>query len=322
MFDRSLRFGLRLASPAGARGRLSILIFHRVLAEQDPLFPGEMTQVQFNEICAWLRQWFNVLPLPEAVLALQSGTLPERALAMTFDDGYADNHDLALPVLQRHGLSAAFFVASGFLDGGRMWNDTVIESVRRTSCTEIDLRAGPAAALGSLACATVPEKQVAISRIIAASKYLLPTERELWVNAVAKAAVCDLPSNLMMTSDQLRALHRAGMVIGAHTVTHPILAQLPTAEIAWEIAEGRRQLEAILNQAVKVFAYPNGKPDKDYDQRAVDIVRQQEFLAAVSTRWGACSSQDDCFQLPRFTPWDRSRLRFGLRMLGNVSKLT
>ena len=296
------------------------MIFHRVLAHQDPLFPGEITQRQFDDICAWVKRWFQVLPLPDAVTALQRGTLPARALAITFDDGYADNHDLALPVLQKHGLQATFFVASGFLDGGRMWNDTVIESVRSTSLGNIDLRDSPAAALGCLPCFTLKDKQSAIATIIGASKYLPPPERGQWVAAVAAAAAGDLPSDLMMTSEQLRSMRRAGMTIGAHTVSHPILARLDTAEIAQEVSEGRRQLESILGEAVGVFAYPNGKPGTDYDQRAVEIVRQQGFLAAVSTHWGACSGQDDLFQLPRFTPWDRSRLRFGLRMLGNLAR--
>lgn len=112
---------------------MSIAIFHRVLEAPDPLFAEEMHRARFDEVCAWLSAWFNVLPLDEAVKRLKQGALPDRALAITFDDGYADNHDIALPVLKAHGLCATFFVATDFLDGGRMWNDTVIESVR--GCT-------------------------------------------------------------------------------------------------------------------------------------------------------------------------------------------
>jgi peptidoglycan/xylan/chitin deacetylase (PgdA/CDA1 family) len=126
-----MRWLFNALSPGADRARLSILIFHRVLPKADPLFPDEVDAERFDHICAWVRQWFNVLPLPDAARRLREGSLPPRALAITFDDGYADNFDVALPILQRHGLVASFFVATGFIDGGRMWNDTLIESVRR-----------------------------------------------------------------------------------------------------------------------------------------------------------------------------------------------
>ncbi len=71
----------------------------------------------------WVKTWFNVMPLDAAVNALKKRNLPARAMAITFDDGYADNQVTALPILKQHGLSATFFIATGYLDGGRMWNE-------------------------------------------------------------------------------------------------------------------------------------------------------------------------------------------------------
>ncbi|HEY8876670.1 MAG TPA: polysaccharide deacetylase family protein, partial [Roseateles sp.] len=70
---------LGLGSPGGARGRLSVLIFHRVLREPDPLFPDEVDAARFDEILGWLKSWFHVLPLDKAVRRLQAGDLPPRA---------------------------------------------------------------------------------------------------------------------------------------------------------------------------------------------------------------------------------------------------
>ena len=126
-----VKVAFELLSPGQRNGRLSILIFHRVLAQVDPLFPEEVDAARFDVICGWLRRWFNVLPLDAAVRRLRDGSLPRRAAAITFDDGYADNHDIALPILKKHGLPSTFFIATGFLDGGCMWNDTVIEAIRR-----------------------------------------------------------------------------------------------------------------------------------------------------------------------------------------------
>ena len=114
---------------AKSRGLL-ILTYHRVLEAEDPLRRGEITQHAFAKHLRVLRRWFNVLQLSKAWRRTRDRTLPARAVAITFDDGYADNAELALPILRHEGLPATFFVATGFLDGGRMWNDTIIESLR------------------------------------------------------------------------------------------------------------------------------------------------------------------------------------------------
>lgn len=307
------------ASPSGAGGRLSILIFHRVLARPDPLFPGEVDAHRFDGICGWLRRWFNVMPLDLAIDALQRGTLPTRPLAITFDDGYRDNHDVALPILERHGLTATFFVTVGFLDGGRMWNDTVIESIRRTTAGRIDLSdIEGLESLGALPLTRATDRRAAIDAVIGLVKYFEPAQRAVAVGGVARAGGAELPDNLMMSSQQVRDLHRQGQRIGAHTVHHPILARIAPAEARDEILRSKRTLEALLDGPVDLFAYPNGKPGQDYAPEHAELVRDLGFKAAVSTAWGAARRGDDVFQLPRFTPWDHSRWRYGARLLANL----
>ena len=111
-----IRTAAHLLSPGGARARLSVLIFHRVFAQPDPLAPSEPDLPRFEHLLRWVSRWFQVLPLDEAVARLAAGTLPPRAAAITFDDGYADNAEVALPALQRAGLPATFFIATGFHD--------------------------------------------------------------------------------------------------------------------------------------------------------------------------------------------------------------
>lgn len=313
-----LRLLLKALSPAGTRGRLSILILHRVLPSVDPLFPSEVDAARFDSMCQWLREYFNVLPLDEAASRLSGGTLPERALAITFDDGYADNHDVALPILQKHGLTATFFIATGFLDGGRMWNDTVIESVRRSPLTALALDGTDAASVGPLPLDSVESRAAAIGKLLGAIKYLPGEKRLACVAAIAERSKSPMPDDLMMRSDQVRALHRAGMQIGAHTVSHPILAKLTPDAARDEIARSKRSLESLLGDSVELFAYPNGKPGTDYTDASVEVVRELGFSSAVSTAVGAAGKGADPFQLPRFTPWDRSRGRFAARMARNL----
>ena len=309
---------LSLTSPGGSRGRLSTLIFHRVLREPDPLFPDEIDAARFDEMCAWLRQWFAVLPLDAACRRLREGSLPARALAITFDDGYADNHDVALPLLRKHGLPATFFVATGFLDGGRMWNDTVIESVRLTRRDALELVDAGLRGISRLPMGTLAERRQAIDALLKACKYLAVEERHAATQAIAKAAAVLPPSDLMMRSSQVTALHRAGMGVGGHTVNHPILARLSPAAARAEMQAGKATLEALTQAPVTTFAYPNGKPGQDFEAPHAEMAKGLGFEFAVTTAWGAADRASDPHQLPRFTPWDRSRWAFGLRMARNL----
>ena len=312
------RLPLSILSPSGRRARLSILILHRVLERPDPLFPTEVHAASFDRLCTWVKSMFRVLPLDEAVRHLQAGSLPARSACITFDDGYADNRTQALPILERHGLPATFYIATGFLNGGRLWNDTVIESMRRSALPRLDLSALGVNGLGRIELSSVQQRRAAIDNILQRIKHHHPDERLALTHAIAQAAQARLPDDLMMTSSQVREMHAAGMLIGAHTVSHPILASLSDVEARAEIAGSRVALESILGQRVNHFAYPNGKPGKDYNDRSVAIVRELGFDSAVCTQWGAARGSTDRHQLPRFSPWDTTRLRFGLRMARNL----
>lgn len=309
--DRAVGCAARALASAAAltRGpRLSTLIFHRVLRQSDPIFPLEMEAVRFERLMRIVALAFHVMPLQEAVVGLMRRELPPRALTITFDDGYADNHDVALPILRGLGLPATVFVATAFLDGGRMWNDTVIECVRRTRLDRIDL-----AELGlpMMPCATASERRRVIDKVLPILKYHPPQEREPLLRRLE--SLCgspNLPADLMMTSSQLRALPRAGVSVGAHTVHHPILSTLPDAAALAEMDNSRRRLQELQNAPVTLFAYPNGRPGQDYDQRHADMARSLGFAAAVSTRPGVAKAGDDLFNLPRFTPWEGNPLRW------------
>lgn len=310
---------MSIVSPGGQRARLSILIFHRVLTRRDPLFPDEPDTTRFDEILGWIAKWFQVLPLDRAIVQLGAGTLPARAAAITFDDGYADNAANALPILQRYGMPATFFIATSFLDGGRMWNDTVIESIRGCQTPELDLTAG---GLGRFKAGSVEEKRLAIDALLARIKHLEPDKRNQAVAFMQSAVAIALPQDLMMTSEQVIGLRDAGMQIGAHTCTHPILAKLPDGAAMAEMANSKAALEGLLDESVSLFAYPNGKPGQDYLSKHALMARQAGFLAAVTTAVGVSSPATDPFQLPRFSPWDRTKLRYGMRLMLNLRSAT
>ena len=297
-------------------GTLSILIFHRVLPVPDALLSDVPDVARFDRVVSLLKSRCNLLPLSEAVARLRRGGLPRRAAAITFDDGYADNHDCAVPVLARHGVRATFFVATGFMDGGIMWNDRIIESIRRTPRSSLDLTD---LGLGVMPVDGALARRSAINALLPRLKYLEGEARKIAVDGVVEAAgVADaLPRDLMVSSAQLAAMANAGMEIGAHTITHPILAKSDASEARREIAQSRERLMETLRQPVTLFAYPNGVPGVDYSHTHVSMVREAGFEAAVSTSSGASRPGDDLYQLPRFTPWDPPGTRFMLRLARN-----
>lgn len=302
-------------SPSGKRARLSIVIYHRVLPQPDLLVGQKGDIASFDTHLKILTRNFNVLPLSKAVSMLKNNTLPSRAVSITFDDGYADNAEIALPILKKYSAVATFFVSAGVINGGRMWNDTIIESIRRAQGNTLNLTQ---LGLGSYSIESLAERQEVLVILIEKLKYMPQEQRQEFVDKLCTLIAAKLPDNLMMSSDQVRELHREGMEIGAHTISHPILARIENPIAYNEIAGGKKMLEEIINAPVNLFAYPNGKPNKDYLLNHVKMIKKIGFDAAVSTAWGAAQAGDDIYQLPRFTPWDLNESFFVLRMTRNM----
>jgi len=307
---------MRALAPAGPRAKLSIFIFHRVLPEPDRHLPWDPDVVQFDWMIGLIASIFNLLPLSEAVRRLAAGSLPAAAAAITFDDGYADNLSVATPILKRHGVTATFFIATGFLDGGRMWNDDVIEAFRRAPQGILNLDEYN---LGNHEIMDPTSRVKAYSAVLGRIKYFDHDCRAGVARAIARSCGLEPTPDLMLTSAQVKALRAQQMEIGAHTHSHPILELMPDARAEEEMREGRQRLESLLGEAIDLFAYPNGSPGKDFSLRHAQMARRQGFTAAVSTSAGAANQRTDVFQLPRFTPWDRTPLRFALRCALNLS---
>lgn len=316
----AVRAGWSMLERVRGERTLSILVLHRVHARQDPLFPSELDAARFDRLLAHLAQNFNVMSVGRAARALAAGMLPPRALAISFDDGYADHAEVALPLLRRHGLEATFFVCTGFLGGGCMWNDTVIETFRRARLESIDLRR---LGLGRLPLGSMSQRRAAIDAVLPIAKYRnLDAREELLAVLAELAGKPPLPERLMMDEQQLRAVASAGMEIGAHTVHHPILTEISLSQAEREIVESRDMLRSLTGSAVDVMAYPNGRPFRDYDAGHVALVRRLGFFAAVSTAAGAATAGADMFQLPRFTAWDRGLWAWSARVGANASLRT
>lgn len=298
-----------MAASAMRRARHHVLIFHRVMEEPDPMNPEEPTAAWFARLMKMLTANFEMISLSEALRRERTGTLNGRTASVTFDDGYADNFTVALPILEEFQVPATFFVASGFIGGGRMWNDSIIETFRRLEpgVCEVELEGR-----NTFELTDWESRRKAAATTILAWKHLAPVERQARVDGFA-GRVSGLPGDLMMSKQQLRQLADSPCAsIGGHTRNHPILAAIPDTEAISEIEGGKRDLEAWLQTEVQHFAYPNGRFGRDYQDRHAQLVKQAGFSAAVATDWGTLGADSDRYAIPRFTPWQRDLSRFSI----------
>ena len=295
--------------------RLSILIFHRVLESKDFMRPVELTSKEFDKKMQLIAKHFNPVSLSAAVDGLKKGCLPKRPICVTFDDGYKDNAEVAYPILKKWNIPATFFVASGFLNDGRMWNDTIMEVLKiypkdKLNLTDLEL--------GCYSLQSARHRAVAAQSIINNIKHLPFDKRNEKITAV-EGLVGELPMDLMMTEKQVRFLSQSGMEIGAHTVSHPILSKLSLSQVEDEIKTSKSVLEGITGTPIDLFAYPNGKVEQDYLLSHAEVVKKLGFKAAVSTNVGVSCDTSDLFQLKRFTPWDRGDTKFLMRLVKNLN---
>ena len=296
--------------------KLTILIYHRVLPQPDPLRIGEIDAETFDRQMAFLARQFTVMSLMDAVESMRASRLPERACCITFDDGYADNLTIAQPILAQYRLPATVFVATGYLDGGRMFNDTVIELVARAEGVVLNL---DAIGLGQHRLDSIEHRRSAIKKILGVVRFLPPFERNRLVSKMVQSVPCGpLPNDLMLTTAQLKTMSELDVEIGGHTVAHTILTSLDIETARAEINEGKNRLEEITGKRVRTFAYPNGRPGQDYGAEHVALVRDLQFEVAVTTGHGVSDGKSDAFQLPRFTPWGKSTVMLAARMMRNA----
>ncbi len=298
--------------------KLSILIYHRVLEIKDDLLPDEVDKKEFEGQLHALSKYFHLMTLSNAMELLPRGDLPPNALCITFDDGYENNYTVALPVLQKHRAAATFFISSGYLDGGIMWNDVIIELIRNVKCGTLDLT------YAGLSKHDIDDdiikRRELLEFLIKKVKHLDGNARKKAIEQIIVKEGHLLPSNLMMTSEQVKSMRGNGMEIGGHTISHPILAKVNLEQARIEIGQDKEKLEEILGEKIYSFAYPNGKKGRDYLDEHAEIVKELGYRCAVSTDVGITQRNTNSFQLPRYTPWDKDINRYLIKLILNVAK--
>ena len=244
-----------------------------------------------------LRAVGNVVPLEPALGTLAAGgRLPPRAVALTFDDGYADNLTIAARLLRRLRLPATFFLVPDLLDGTtQAWWEVVSWAITTGSAGELRWSGERHALLG-------PQERRRVAETVSASlKQLDHGSRAAAVVEVVERTAPRGPRpgrELFLDWGGARSLLQQGFAIGSHTCRHDILSRESGQRQEEDLRESRRRLEAELGVPVRVLAYPNGRRE-DYDQNTIAAAAAAGYRHAVTTVDGFATREVRPFEVPR-----------------------
>lgn len=289
------------------RSSLVILCYHRVLPaleRENYIIPAlAVTPEIFAAQVATAVSHYHCVPLREALNLLKKPPPHKPLLAITFDDGYADNAIHAAPILNKLEVRATFFVVSGLMGTSeRAWYDLLGRMVQRMAKEPIaELARKPDE--GDPVAVWIAEHfrhrhGLSVARIVAAAKKLPHALRNDVMARLRAAAPDDLlqdRSDQMMSREQLRNLASEGHEIASHTMTHPLLPQLPEDTLRSELTESKETIEQVIGTDVTSFAYPNG----DHEDRVVDAARAAGYHQAVTMQSGLNPPGTDPLRLRR-----------------------
>lgn len=285
---------------------LQFLLYHGVRPNSDRESPDirkkHVSEKQFRQNIRWLKRWMNPISMDQAAAWLRGQeSLPKRAVCVTFDDGYADNATTAAKILHEEGVPAIFYLTTGFIDGTHaLWVDRFENAFRKIN----------------------PDPK-ADEKLRAEYKKMPEVEREKKLQELEEqAGTTELfPLQKPMSWDQAKDLLNQGFQIGAHTVTHPILAACTPERRNQEILLSKKRIEEKLGIECRHFAFPNGQPS-DWNSDVVTAIKQAGFETCLTTIDGTVKRHDDPFLLKR-NPVDywSDPLRFALTALNLREKL-
>lgn len=285
----------------GERNAAAILAYHRIAILQPDTHQLCVTPINFRQHMECLRDNYRPMPLQEIVRAAIAGAIPERAVAVTFDDGYLDALETVEPILSEFEVPATFFVnTEGLEEAHEFWWDTLerifLLDHPLPPTLELNLN-GKALSLST----DTDTERARTHEIIREAVYKMGlSERNDIVSRLKEWSRLQLDPRgeyRSMTGNEIRRLSECAYCdIGAHTTRHLVLPAQPIEIQRWEIADNKRALEDLLGQSVSLFAYPHG----EYCYDTTELVRSSSFLAAVTIDEGLVLPGINPFLLPRF----------------------
>jgi peptidoglycan/xylan/chitin deacetylase (PgdA/CDA1 family) len=299
-----LRAAGRLFPPAAV-----ILSYHSIVEDPtrtDHILGISRDRASFEAHMKTLAQRFSPVTVGDVAEFARSGRkLPPRAVAVTFDDGFADNCEVALPILNRYEIPATFYIMVDAVENGRLpWYCRLRYAVNTTKKSEwLDAQGRQ-----TYSFATPAERKRALTATWEVGARLTGTLQQDFIRSVEQSLEvepAEAPHGYMMTWEQVRTLKKAGHTIGGHTVTHPNLAQVSEGEAHFEITECKKKLEQEMTGPIDDFSYPHPALNPQWSKQTLEITRQAGFKSAALTTCGPVRSGDEPLALKRiYSPAD------------------
>ena len=298
-----------------------ILLYHRVAEAaaggRDP-FQLRVSRHQFEEHLEAIRQHMRPVSLGEVLDSKVPGKKRKPFVAVTFDDGYADNLHLAKSLLERYEIPATVFVVSGSI-GEQFWWDQLARCLLDPEKLpeELELSINGRSVRWKVEEMRVDSRVPLLRSVYRALQPLQPSQRRIVLERLQKWSGNEqekIGLERAMTRDEILELAGGGLIeVGAHTVSHRRLALLEGAEQRAEIAESQRVLEEVTGKRVKSFSYPYGQRG-DYDANTIDHLRRLRFEAACTNVADIVRPSSDPHQLPRLWVRPSTGRAFAARM--------
>lgn len=261
---------------------LRVLTYHRVsepgLSRQlDPRLISATPSV-FRQQMRHLAQHYRVLSVEEVLQAVRCRErLPARAVLITFDDAYRDFGEIAWPVLRRYKLPVTLFVPTAYPENRRLcfWWDRLHRAIQGAGRPELTISAGSFPLQDEQ---RLSDSRKRLSKLI---KELPHRQALALLEEICQQSGADQQcDNHVHSWEELRQLSSEGVTLAAHTRTHPILTRLPAQDLAGEIGGSQQDLQRRIGKALPVFSYPDG----GYDRQVMQVVEEQGFEMAFTTR--------------------------------------
>jgi peptidoglycan/xylan/chitin deacetylase (PgdA/CDA1 family) len=287
------------------RRKTFVLMYHRVLPAGADSFSADsicVTPEAFERQMKFLRRHFRVLSIAELADHLESGReLPSGSCVVTFDDGWRDNFEHALPILREQQVPAVIFVATDFIGGNDcFWQERLSRLLFDGVRGGADARALVAEIAGSALLADSDEagQRRAIREAVDRLKTLPPAQIER-IEARVRDVVStrgSLGDDRFMDWQQVASLVKGTRVeVGAHGCSHTPLTKLSPERAALELDEAARRVSAAVGVPTTSIGYPNG----NYDDVVVKLTRAAGYRLGFTTDKGLVGDVRDPFKIPR-----------------------
>lgn len=310
---------------AGGRFRkgLRILAYHRVLDYAPTSFPFDEAVIsaspdEFYQQMKFVKQHFEVISFADLYECEKAGRQwPNRALIVTFDDGYRDNYTNAFPVLNAFNIPATIFLVTGHIGQTKLfWWDAVAYCIKHTKLLAKNF---PQISSQTLSLVKASDKQFAIHLILGWIKHVPDKVSRKFLERLPDELKVEMPDDLgagvHLSWDEVREMSKQKIEFGSHTVTHPILANISEAQLEREIVESKKTIEQELGKEILSLAYPVGRKSK-FNQLAQKLAANHGFRYAVSYEEGVVFQKEfDPFAMPRVhveTEYSKSLFRANL----------